>query len=162
MRRTITVLMVSACAGLLVSACGGDKNTAATSAPTPAASQDCTHNGKYPPSPTVDSLTGLLNKGLDPAVPAADKIDLLQGAAGDPGLFDRMLPALHQANFAVKITDVTDYCNGTANADATLNFYGQSNQSQVPIVAEDGKWKLDRVWACGLAASLQLTSPICS
>ncbi|MGK8520161.1 hypothetical protein ACRS6B_00675 [Nocardia asteroides] len=86
----------------------------------------------------------------------------MQGGAGDPDFFNRMLVALNQANFSVTINNVTDYCDGTANADATLSFYGQPNDSQVPLIAEDGKWKLERVWSCGLAASLQQTSPICA
>lgn len=162
MRRTLAMLLLPACAGLFLTGCGSDDKTATPAAPAAAATSDCTHHGKYPPSPSVDLLNGMLNKGLDPNVPAADKVDLMQGVAGDPDLFNRMIPALQNANFSVKINGVTDYCNGTANADATLTFYGQTNQSQVPIVAEDGKWKLDKTWGCGLASSLQQTSPICA
>ncbi|MEV0293857.1 hypothetical protein [Nocardia sp. NPDC050710] len=72
---------------------------------------------KVSPSPTIDLLNGMLQEGLDPAVPAPDKVELLQGAAGDPELLNRMAVALQHA---------------------------------------------ERVWACGLAASLQQTSPICS
>ncbi|MFC9894523.1 hypothetical protein ACFVMC_12585 [Nocardia sp. NPDC127579] len=145
------------CAALL-SGCGTDRPPSTTSTAT---SKDCSQNGKYPPSPTVDQLTGLLQRGLDPDVPAADKIDLLQGGAGDPELFNRMIPALQQADFGVTIDGVTDYCNGTANAAATLRFSGQTNESQVPLAAEDGRWKLDRLWTCALATNLQQTSPIC-
>lgn len=162
MRRAATALPLLACASLLFTACASDEKAPTQAAATTTSTTDCTQGGKYPQSPTTESLTGLLSKGLDPAVPAADKVELLQGAAGDPELFNRMLPALNQANFSVTINGVTDYCNGSANADATLNFYGQPNESQVPLVAEDGRWKLERAWACGLAASLQQTSPICS
>jgi hypothetical protein len=162
MRRAVSTLALLACATLVLTACGDGEQTTGQAATTSASPADCTQGGKFPTSPTVESLTGLLKKGLDPAVASSDKIELLQGASGDPELFNRMLPALDQADFAVTINDVTDYCNGTANADATLNFYGQPNQSQVPLVAEEGRWKLERVWACGLAASLQQTSPICT
>lgn len=116
----------------------------------------------YPPSPTVELLDGLLAKGLDPNVASADKVALVQGVSGDPDLFNRMGAALREAGFVSDIRSVTDYCNGTANADATLTIYGQAADSQVPLVAEEGVWKLDRNWACGLAASLQQTSPICT
>lgn len=162
MKRTPLALALLTGACVFASGCTGEAPAPSQAAlPSPVAG-DCTQGGKYPQSPTVDLLSGMLAKGLDPAVPSGEKIELLQGAAGDPELFDRMVPALQQANFAVTINDVTDYCNGTANADATLSFYDQPNQSQVPLVAEDGRWKLERVWACGLAASLQQTSPICS
>ncbi|RDI68138.1 hypothetical protein [Nocardia pseudobrasiliensis] len=160
MRRTVTMLLFPVVAATVLTGCGGSKPSAAPESST-AAPADCTQGGKYPQSPTTELLQGLLRRGLDPTVAPADKVDLMQGGAGDPGFFDRMLTALNQANFAVTINGVTDYCNGTANADATLSFYGQPNNSQVPLIAEDGKWKLERVWACGLAASLQQTSPIC-
>ncbi|MFB8005853.1 hypothetical protein [Nocardia sp. NPDC056000] len=160
MRPASTAFPLLACATVLLTGCGGQDKTPAKATVTTAV--DCTQHGKYPRSPTVDLLNGLLTKGLDPSVPTADKVDLIQGAAGDPGLFNRMLPALQQANFSVVIDNVTDYCNGTANADATLSFSGRTSPAQVPIVAEDGRWKLERTWACGLAASLQQTSPICT
>lgn len=160
MRPVPATLIPLACAGLLLAGCGPDEKASAPPTQTVAAG-DCTQNGKYPQSPTIDLLTGLLRTGLDPAVPAADKIDLIQGGSGDPDLFNRMLPALQQANFSVTINDVADYCNGTANAEATLQFSGQTNQSQVPLVAENGRWKLERRWACALATNLQQTSPIC-
>ncbi|MEU7137879.1 hypothetical protein ABZ942_00365 [Nocardia sp. NPDC046473] len=162
MRRPITVFLFPALVAALLAGCSSQHDDHQSAAETTAAAPaDCTQQGKYPPTPTVDLLNTLLQRGLDPNIPATDKFDLMQGAAGDPDLFNRMIPALNKANFAVAIKGVTDYCNGTANADATLNFYGQPNDSQVPLVAEDGKWKLERVWACGLAASLQQTSPIC-
>ncbi|MFF2554561.1 hypothetical protein ACFVUS_26410 [Nocardia sp. NPDC058058] len=161
MRPASTAIPLLACAAaVLLAGCENQDTAPAKAAATTTA--DCTQHGKYPASPTVDLLNGLLTKGLDPNVPNTDKVDLIQGAVGDPGLFNRMLPALQQANFAVVIDNVTDYCNGTANADATLSFSGQTSPAQVPIVAEDGRWKLERTWACGLAASLQQTSPICA
>ncbi|MFD8102187.1 hypothetical protein ACFV24_21845 [Nocardia fluminea] len=149
---------------VLTSGCGtsADENTIAAGPSTTSASDECAHDGSYPASPTVDLLRNLLDRGLDPAVPAAAKVELLQSGEGDPEFFGRMLGALNEAGFKADIESVTDYCNGTANADATLTFYNTPNASQVPLVADAGKWKLERVWACGLAASLQQTSPICS
>lgn len=123
---------------------------------------NCADTGTYPTSPTVDLLNGLLQKGLDPNVPSADKVALVQGTAGDPDFLNRTGAALREAGFVSDIRSVTDYCNGTANADATLTIYGQESDSQVPLVAEEGIWKLDKNWACGLAASLQQSSPICT
>ncbi|WP_433520501.1 hypothetical protein ACQPZ2_23960 [Nocardia pseudovaccinii] len=167
MKIRLTIVAATAGAALgcasLLTACGSDDGTK-TTAPTVIQADEpghCQPNGKYPASPTVDLLTGLLRKGLDPNVPSAEKVSLVQGSSGDPDLFTRVGVALNQAGFSSQITAVTDYCNGTANADATLTFYGQTNQSQVPLVAEDGVWKLDKGWACGLAKSLQQSSPIC-
>ncbi len=118
--------------------------------------------GKYPASPTTDQLSGLLQRGLDPNVPAQEKVQLVQGAEGDPGFLDRIGGALRDSTFSAQITGVTDYCNGNANADAVLTLSGQSTPSQVPLVADNGVWKLDKAWTCGLARLLQQDSPICA
>ncbi len=129
---------------------------------TPRAQSECEPAAGQPPSPTVDLLKGLLDKGMDPAVPADSKVQLVQGTEADPGMFDRVGNALREAGFQSEIHSVTDYCNNTANADASITIYGETTESQVPLVAEDGVWKLDKGWACGLAKSLQQDSPICS
>jgi len=174
-RRTSTRLsylsLGVACAAVALISCSSTDSSEAdldalTQAPAPtiagADSGSCTETGTYPASPTVDLLDGLLQKGLDPNVPSADKVTLVQGTAGDPDFLNRTGAALREAGFVSDIRSVTDYCNGTANADATLTIYGQATDSQVPLVAEDGQWKLDKNWACGLAASLQQASPICA
>jgi hypothetical protein len=145
-------------------ACGSEETASGAAAQPEQHSRpgNCISGGAYPDSPTIDQLNLLLRKGLDPNVPSAEKIPLVQGLAGDPDLLTRAGSALQGAGFTSDIHDVTDYCNGTANADATLTISGQVTEAQVPLVAEEGVWKLDKNWACGLVASLQQTSPICA
>jgi hypothetical protein len=155
----VAVLLLAGCGSTHKADPSGSPTSSSTAAA--AAAGACPANGQYPASPTVSLLQGMLRQGLDPNVPAADKVALVQGTEADPDLFNRMGAALRKADFASVIHDVADYCNGTANADATLTIYGQSTDSQVPLVAENGRWKLDKTWACGLAKSLQQTSPVC-
>jgi len=168
LRSAYIAVGIACTATALISCSSDDSKSAELEALAPAAAQatggagNCTTTGTYPPSPTVDLLNGLLAKGLDPNVASTDKVALVQGTAADPDFLDRVGTALREAGFTSDIRTVTDYCNGTANADATLTIYGQATDSQVPLVAEDGMWKLDKNWACGLAASLQQSSPICT
>lgn len=160
--KLLCTVSISALA-LTLAGCGdGGQPSAAEHGTTPAATVNgCPVSSGYPASPTKEQLDELLRRGLDPAVDAAQKVDLMQGAAADPDLFNRMGVALRQANFSVTINGVTDYCNGTANAEATLSFSGQTSNGQVPLVAEDGHWKLEKSWGCGLARNLAQSSPIC-
>jgi len=155
--------MVALAAVITMTGCAAKTETPAASKSTSTADRagQCPSSNQWPPSPTAEQLSALLKKGLDPNVPAADKVELVQGVAGDPDLFNRVGVALRANKFSAKINGVTDYCNGTANADATLTISGQTNDSQVPLVAESDIWKLDKDWACGLAKSLQQSSPIC-
>ncbi|MFI7670169.1 hypothetical protein [Nocardia sp. NPDC049526] len=161
----MTLLASLAAVALTVTACGSDSTenskkatSSSISAVTPG---NCPATGKYPASPTVATLDELLRKGLDPNVPSAEKVDLVQGGREDPELFNRMQDTLRQMNFTARINKVTDYCDGTAIAEATLTFNGTPNDAQIPLVAEDGRWKLDQAWGCGMVASLGQTSPAC-
>ena len=49
----------------------------------------------------------------------------------------------------------------TANANFSVNG-GQNNVATVPFVAQDGKWKLQKQWACTGLQNLNQTSPACS
>ncbi|MGV9680327.1 hypothetical protein ACWDSJ_34035 [Nocardia sp. NPDC003482] len=160
-------VLIAAALTLAVAApgCGSDDGKSATKATTTtavAAAGSCPAGTKYPPAPTIDQLNGLLRKGLDPKVPAADKVGLVQGSEADPALFDRMTAALTQADLSVQINDVTDHCDGTATADAVLVLNGQRNPGQVPLIADQGTWKLDKSWACGIVTTLGQNSVICS
>jgi hypothetical protein len=162
-RVLLSLCVVSA--SFLVTACGSDtapnKSTQAEQPSTVGTPGNCQNTGIFPASPTVAQLDALLKKGLDPTVPATDKADLVQGISGDLQLFDRLGDSLREAKFSTTIKGVTDYCDGTANADAALTFGDQTTDAQVPLVADENVWKLELEWTCGLAKNLNQSSPLC-
>ncbi|MQY26400.1 hypothetical protein [Nocardia aurantia] len=162
--RGISIAAV-ALAALLAGCSDSPEQTTATASSTAAAAAapgTCPASAKYPATPTLDQLNALLRRGLDPNVPAAQKVELVQGTEADPDIFNRMTAALKQADLSVNINNVTDHCDGTATADAVLTLNGQPNPGQVPLVADQGTWKLDKTWACGIVTTLGQSSSICS
>ena len=61
----------------------------------------------------------------------------------------------------VVVTDVQDF-GDTVQANATLTLNGQPNLVTVPFVPEDGKWKIEKSWACMMLTNLQIQSPSCA
>ncbi|WP_370512171.1 hypothetical protein [Skermania sp. ID1734] len=110
--------------------------------------------------PTVDQLNQELQKAFDPNVPLQEKVDMVQGAQADPELINRVAEAAKKAGVTVVVTKVNDLGN-SVTADANLTINGQVNPAVVPFVAEDGRWKLEKGWACNMVNLAQLSSPAC-
>ena len=49
----------------------------------------------------------------------------------------------------------------TAIANANVTFNGQTNPTAVQLLFEDGKWKLDKAFACNIVQFAQLQSAAC-
>ena len=147
---------------LTMTACSSDNNsdnkTTGAKATTSAAATSQAAN--LPPTPTVADLNAELQKGLDPNVPLDQKVGMIQGAEADPQLINRVADAAKQNNIQVSVTAVS-LVNNALTAEANFNVNGQNNPATVPFVAEDGKWKIEKSWACNLLASAQITSPAC-
>ncbi|MGY2113940.1 hypothetical protein ACW9HR_08470 [Nocardia gipuzkoensis] len=146
-------------AALSLAACGGDDSSdspKSTHTTTGAAA-----SATMPAPPTVDELNALLQKALDPTVPNEQKLDSVQGIEADPGLPNRLAEAFRQANATAVVTGVTAFGDSvTAQAKFTVN--GQESQVDVPFVLEDGKWKVQKTWACQALANLNQQSPACA
>ncbi|GAB2443016.1 hypothetical protein [Nocardia tengchongensis] len=157
-RIAIAALAVVTALGL--SACGGgkDETTPAKATPTKAAAAQ----GNYPPVPSATDLNAELQKLMDPAIPNAQKQDLIQGIQADPILPQRLADAFKQSNVTISVTKVTDSGNGSVLADAQVSINGGApNQVVVPVVAEDGKWKVQKDWTCNTLSLVNQTSPAC-
>jgi hypothetical protein len=122
----------------------------------------CKHSAQNPAPPTVDQLTNMLKITEDQSRPLSERVQYLQGGEGDPELPNRVAAALQNARYSAKIHSVTDSCNGTAYADVTATFNDQTNEVEIPIVAENGRWKLNKEWACGWLSNAEISSPICT
>jgi len=147
-------------AALTMSACSSDDNKAdstSTKATATSSAASATQDPNLPPIPTAAEL----QRAFDPAVPLAEKIDMVQGAEQDPELINRVADAAKAAGIVVTVTNVTDLGSGQLNADATFLVNGQSNPAVVPFIAENGKWKVQKGWACQIVTTAQLQSPAC-
>ncbi|MGS2810081.1 hypothetical protein [Nocardia sp. MW-W600-9] len=158
-RVAIAGLAVVAALGL--SACSDDKGDKPASKTTTSAKAVATTAANLPAVPTVEQLNEQLTTALDPSIPNEQKLDFVQGGAADPELPNRLAVAATDAGVQVQVTEVTSFGDSVnAKADFTLN--GQTNVVDVPFVAEDGKWKVQKTWACGMLTNLGQQSVACA
>ncbi|MDJ0393103.1 hypothetical protein QMK17_07135 [Rhodococcus sp. G-MC3] len=163
--RKAMVAGVAIAAALTMTACSSDEGSdtpATTSSAASSASAAPQASGDYPPVPTAEELNAELSRGLDPAVPLAEKTELIQGSEADPDLINQVAAAAVQNGAQIQVTSVDDLGDGTLNAGTTITLNGQANPGSFTFVAEDGKWKLSKDNACGLVQLAQLTSPACA
>ncbi|RMI32603.1 hypothetical protein EBN03_11520 [Nocardia stercoris] len=146
---------------LLTTACNDSTPSAAKSATT-----TTTLAADQPPIPLPGP--GDLNAGvmiaLDPNTPRAVKIAAIQGADTDPDLVDKLTQAGGANKLTMTVTSVEYQGNGVMQATANLTLNGKpvEGQAYVPFVAEGGRWKLQKAWACQMLANTQLTSTSCN
>ncbi|UGT41041.1 hypothetical protein LTV02_34630 [Nocardia yamanashiensis] len=158
----IAVATLAVVAALGLTACGsGDKKE--TTKPKVSTSKTTSAAQNYPAAPTVADLNAELQKALDPNVPNAQKLDMMQGVQADPNLPQLLSDAYKANNASITVTGVTDLGNGTLTADAQVAVNGGAPQNAVvPFVAEDGKWKVQKEWICNMLSLGNQTSPACS
>ncbi|WP_433733564.1 hypothetical protein ACQP0C_15325 [Nocardia sp. CA-129566] len=155
----IAIAGLAAVAALSLSACGSDDSK---TTPTKASktTTSAVANQNLPPKPTVPELNAALGRAFDPSVPSAEKLELVQGVEADPDLPNRLAEAAKNANAQITVTDVTAFGDSvTAKAKFVVN--GQENMVDVPFVAENGKWKIEKSWVCTMLTNLGQQSPAC-
>ncbi|MFC8046929.1 hypothetical protein [Nocardia sp. NPDC057353] len=160
----IAIAGFAAVAALGLTACGGDdteSKPATTTSSSAAASTSASSDAALPPVPTVDELNSKLGTALDPAIPSSEKLELVQGIEADPELPNRLAEAAKAAGVAVTVTDVTSF-GESVNAKANFVLNGQTNVVDVPFVAEDGVWKVQKQWACLMLTNLGQQSVACT
>ncbi|QXQ15109.1 hypothetical protein [Skermania piniformis] len=113
-----------------------------------------------PPVPTASELDARFRTALDPAVPATQKVGLMQGLAADPSLLDQLAQIYRSVGAQAVITDVTPTGDRLA-ATVRLTLNGQVTTGTVPFVAADGQWQIASSWACAKVETLQISSPVC-
>ena len=156
----IAISGLAVVAALSLSACGGDDSKTPTTPTKTATSSTTKSNVNLPPTPTVAELNAQLLRALDPSVPNAEKLDLVQGAQADPELPGRLAQAYQQAGAKTEVTEVNAF-GDALNAKAKFTINGQENIVDVPFVAENGKWKVEKGWACTMLTNLGQQSPAC-
>lgn len=118
------------------------------------------------PAPTAETLDQRFHAALDPKVPEAERLDLIQ----DGYLFKGDLPSFQDArnknpNAQFTVVDpVFDNHDGTVTATFRLDKDGDGRQvHSIPVhfIAIDGKWKLSRTDLCGILTSNDYKSKAC-
>lgn len=145
-------------------ACGSGQGDAPapTVAAAPTSPTRCLDSAKYPPLPSPVDLNAKIQRGLDPNVPIAEKVALVQRGELDPSLFDKFANRIKTSNGTIEVVGIEELCGGKANAVANVTLNGQPNNgSKVPIVADGGTWKVDGQWVCNLLGALKVPSPAC-
>lgn len=175
MQRTMSLILrktmiagLAGCAALAMTACGsGDEDTPAPTTTTVAQGGPVTCENP-PAEPTGAELQELLSMALDPAVPAAEKAELIQGGADDPEVFDQLSQKVAEAQgveFAISTAPgavaMLDDCNLSVGFSLTVGPDTPPTVSQIDFVAEDGQWKLSRTHACQLVQTMALETPLC-
>ena len=159
-RIAIASLAVTAALGL--TACGtDDSSNNAESARASTSAKVAAPTADLPPTPTPAALNAELQKALDPSIPSSEKLEMVQGVEADPDLPNRLAEAYKSTDAKVEITEVTAF-GDTLNAKAKLILNGQENIADVPFVAENGTWKVQKAWACTMLTNLGQQSVACS
>jgi hypothetical protein len=119
-----------------------------------------------PPIPllTPSDVNAAILVGFDPNAAVEQQNDWVQGSELDSELGERLAEVAADNRVRVNVTAVRYVGDGVMDAIADVTVNGKPAQGQVtiPFVADGGRWKLQKTWACQMLASAQLTSPACS
>lgn len=169
-------LVIGSVAAMLsvTAACGSDDNALPPVPPAPSSTSAAAggedsdlvaqlSNAKK--RPTVDALNEMLAMALDPDVPAADKVDLVEGAEADPKLFDQLVKVAKEnpdVSYEIKKPVVG---NGPKRASVKVEVKLPDNPPTMidaAIVYDDGRWKLAKSTVCPLLEAGDVKSPLCA
>ena len=115
LRRTIAAVSLSAFALGGLAACGGEDNGGRETAPAP------TTSAQVAAIPTAEDLSLLLEQASDPAVPVEEKVNLVEGGAEAPEIFDQIAALKADQGATVIITGVAEGdIPGTLIANAVI------------------------------------------
>jgi hypothetical protein len=158
----LVVAGLAIASALTITACSdnSDNSTATTHA---AASS--TSGGPAAPTVSADTINSELQKVLDPNTPFTEKVTYLQGMDADHDLANKLQKLWSQNNLKINITNVTATGGDTAQATGTMTINGKatdpSQNPVVPLVYEDGKWKVAKEFVCRALAMGQVQSSAC-
>lgn len=154
LRRTIAAVSLSAFALGGLAACGGDPVRETEPAPT-------TTSQEAAAIPTAEELSQLLARASDPAVPVEEKVDLVEGGAESPELFDQIAALKAEQGADVVITGVAEGdIPGTLIANAVITQPGQEDINvQAQFIQQNGQWQLQKSFACALITNAGLEPP---
>ncbi|BDD82129.1 hypothetical protein TPB0596_18920 [Tsukamurella pulmonis] len=164
MRGRVLMAPAAVLVGLACAACGTDGGEARSSAPSPASIQVTEAPSTTPDrAPSTQQLDEMLTRAVDPQVPLEDKIQLVQGATpADGPLFDELVK-LRQDNPQVSwnISRPVLEQPGLAKAQFSVLMGGTNQLAYASLAFDDGRWKLQKSYACQMITQVGRDSPSC-
>ncbi|OUC79213.1 hypothetical protein CA982_09050 [Gordonia lacunae] len=161
--------MIAAALMTTVAACGGDDADAPpaptlTSTDTAAAGggSEIT-DGSNPPS--IAALNELVDKAVDPNIPRAQKVELVEGSEKDPAIFDELVKARAENSDVdwVLVNPVISAGPNKARVKVRIETAGNPpTNAESTIVYDDGRWKLSNETVCNLLGLYQVQSAMCA
>ncbi|MFB7716323.1 hypothetical protein [Nocardia sp. NPDC056100] len=113
-----------------------------------------------PGVPSVDELNAQLRQTFDPNVPVAQRPLRVRGDAKDPDLTTRVGSFFTKFQLGFRVEKVTR--SGSAlYATATSDLPTGKSRMVFPLIADDGQWKINRLWACTYVKLVGESSPAC-
>lgn len=149
--------------GLSLTACGGE-DSKDNKKPTAAASS----SQAAPAGPTAADLHAILARAVDPNVPTEQKLDTVVDGDKAPELFDALTKASVDSKAKLEVMEpvLPSALPGIYTASVNLIMPDRQPQliSGVEFVEKDGKYKLERKWACDLVSNVvpQQVPPMCN
>ena len=154
LRRTIAAVSLSAFALAGLAACGEEENGRETAPPPTTSAQAAA-------IPTAEDLSLLLEQASDPAVPVEEKVNLVEGGAEAPEIFDQIAALKAEKGATVIITGVAEGdIPGTLIANAVIQQPGQEDINvQAQFIKQGTNWMLQKSFACALITNAGLQPP---
>ncbi len=150
--------------GVACGACGGEDSQARSSAPSAVAAPVTEAPSSTPDrAPSTQQLEEMLDRAVDPRVPLEQKLQLVQGATpADAPLFDELV-ALRRDNPDVSwhISRPVLEQPGLAKAQFSVLMGGTNQLAYATLAFDDGRWKLQRSYACQMIVQVGRDSPSC-
>lgn len=169
-RKFLGATMIAAALMTTVAACGSDDADAPpaptlTSTDTAAAGGDGSEitDGSNPPS--IAALNELVDKAVDPDVPRAEKVELVEGSEKDPAIFDELVKARAENSDVdwVLVNPVISAGPNKARVKVRIETAGNPpTNAESTIVFDDGRWKLSNETVCNLLGLYQVESAMCA
>ena len=151
LRRTIAAVSLSAFALAGLAACGEEENGRETAAPPATSAQEAA-------IPTAEDLSLLLEQASDPAVPVEQKVNLVEGGAEAPEIFDQIAALKAEKGATVVITGVAEGdIPGTLIANA-VNWNG--TDERVDWAYDDAVKRYDREHLHAVDEAVDLKGPL--
>lgn len=164
MRGWVPLAPVAVLVGLACGACGGQNTQSQSSAPSTASIQVTEAPSSTPDrAPSTQQLEEMLSRAVDPRVPLADKTQLVQGATAADGPLFNELVQLRRDNPQVSwhIGRPVLEQPGLAKAQFSVLMDGTNQLAYASLVFDDGRWKLQKSYACQMIIQVGRDSPSC-
>ncbi|MCZ8379364.1 hypothetical protein O6P37_10850 [Mycobacterium sp. CPCC 205372] len=116
------------------------------------------------PVPSPGELNAGFMIGLDPSTSEAVRIAAVEGSDIDPQLPTLLKQASVENGVKITVTGTEYVGDGVVHASSDMLVRGKPVEGKVtiPFVASDGRWKLQKAWACQQLANASLQSPACT